>query len=208
MNKEKILEALKKLAEKNKERKFVQSTDLIINLKNFDAKKESVNLFLELPYKVKDAKIAGFLNKKSSIIDTITKQEFDDYKNKRKLKNLVKNYDFFISNASLMPLVAGTFGRYLGPAGKMPSPQLGILKEESEEEIVSIMKKFEKIIRIKSKEPSLKFSIGKENMKDGEIAENILTAYNSILNVLPRKKENIRNIMIKFSMTKPIKIEF
>ena len=112
MNKEKILEALKKLAEKNKERKFVQSTDLIINLKNFDAKKESVNLFLELPYKVKDAKIAGFLNKKSSIIDTITKQEFDDYKNKRKLKNLVKNYDFFISNASLMPLVAGTFGRY------------------------------------------------------------------------------------------------
>ncbi len=207
MEKTKILEALKKLREETKKRNFNQSIDLIINLKNFDVKKGSVNLFLELPYKVKDKKIAGFLNKKSNLIDTITKQEFDRYRDKKKIKKLVKSYDFFISAASLMPAVASTFGRYLGPEGKMPSPQLGILRQESEQEIKGVLEKFEKVVRVKSKEPSLKFCVGKENMKDEEIAENIEKAYNSIINVLPRKKENVKNIMIKFTMGKPLKIE-
>ncbi len=207
MEKTKILEALKKLREETKKRNFNQSIDLIINLKNFGVKKDSVNLFLELPYKVKDKKIAGFLNKKSNLIDTITKQEFDRYRDKKKIKKLVKSYDFFISAASLMPAVASTFGRYLGPEGKMPSPQLGILRQESEQEIKGVLEKFEKVVRVKSKEPSLKFCVGKENMKDEEIAENIEKAYNSIINVLPRKKENVKNIMIKFTMGKPLKIE-
>jgi len=206
MEKAKVIEVVKKLRE-GKKRNFSQSLDLIINLKSFDIKKDSVNLFLSLPHKVKDVKIAGFLNKNSNVIDTITRQEFDSYKDKRKIKSLVKTYDFFISAASLMPLVAGTFGKFLGPVGKMPSPQLGIAKEETEQEIKGLIEKFEKIVRVKSKEPSLKFCVGKENMKDEEIADNIEAAYNAVLNALPKKKENIRNVMIKFSMTKPQKIE-
>jgi len=206
MEKAKILEALKKLREETKKRNFSQSIDLIINLKNFDVKKESINLFLELPHKVKDKKIAAFLEKKSGVVDTITKQEFDKYKDKKKIKKLVKSYDFFISSASLMPAVASTFGRYLGPEGKMPSPQLGILRQENDEEIKKTIEKFEKVVRVKSKEPSLKFSIGKENMKDEEIAENISVAYNSIIKVLPKKKENVKSIMIKLTMGKPLKL--
>ena len=106
-----------------------------------------------------------------------------------------------------MPQIATIFGKYFGPQGKMPSPQLGILAEESEEKIRDIIKKFEKIVRIKSKEPSLKFCIGKESMKDEEISENAIHAYNQILNALPRKKENIRSVLLKFTMSKPIKLE-
>jgi len=207
MNKEQILKAIQELR-KEKERKFNQSIDLIINLRSFDIKKDSVNLFLSLPYKVKDVKICAFLNKKSSIIDTITKPEFDKYENKKKdIKKLVKDYDFFISSANLMPQVAKLFGRFLGQAGKMPSPQLGILKQETDTEINQIIKNFEKVVRIKSKEPSLKFSVGKQNMKDEEIAENILFSYDKILQTLPKKKENLRAVMIKFTMGKPIKLE-
>jgi len=205
MEKAKIIEIVKKLRE-GKKRNFNQSLDLIINLRSFDIKKDSVNLFLQLPHKVKDVKIAGFLNKKSDLVYAITKQEFDSYKDKKKIKNLVKAYDFFISAASLMPLVAGIFGKFLGPQGKMPSPQLGIVKDETEQEIKGVIEKFSKIVRIKSKEPSLKFCIGKEDMKDEEIADNIELAYNSILNVLPKKKENIKSVMIKLSMGKPQKI--
>ncbi len=207
MEKAKILEALKKLREETKKRNFSQSVDLIINLKNFNVKSESINLFLELPHKVKDKKIAAFLNKKSNLVDTITKQEFDKYKDKKKIKKLVKSYDFFISAASLMPTVASTFGRYLGPEGKMPSPQLGILRQESEEEIKGVLAKFEKVVRIKSKEPSLKICIGKENMSDEDISENIMATYNAIINALPKKKENVKNIIIKFTMGKPLKVE-
>ena len=55
-----IKEQLKKtLAElrKNKERKFDQTVDLIINLQKFNIKKDSVNLFINLPHKVKEKKI-------------------------------------------------------------------------------------------------------------------------------------------------------
>ncbi len=205
MEKQNVLKAIEELR-KNKERKFKQSVDLIINLKNFDIKKESVNLFVELPYPLGEKKVAAFLNNKSELIDTITKNDFPRYKTKQQIKNLVKSYDFFLAGASLMPSLAATFGRYLGPAGKMPSPQMGVLRQENEQEIKEVMSKINKVTRVKSKEPSLKFSIGKENMKDEEIAENVLKAYNTVLNALSKKNENIKNVMIKFTMTKPVKI--
>lgn len=45
-------------------------------------------------------------------------------------------------------------------------------------------------------------------MKDEEIADNIISAYNTILNSLPKKKENVKSVMIKLTMGKPIKLEF
>ncbi len=205
MNKEFILKALQELR-KERKRKFQQTVDLIINLRNFDVKKQSVNLFVTLPNKIKEKKICSFLTKKSNLIDTIPKQDFEKYKGKE-LKKLAKKYDFFIANASLMPSVATSFGKVLGPLGKMPSPQLGVLTTESNKAIEEILNKISKVARIKSKEASLKIAIGKEDMEDEEIAENIITVYNSVLNVLPRKKENLRSILIKFTMSRPIKIE-
>ena len=161
-----------------------------------------------MPHKIREAKLAAFFEKKSNFIDTITKTEFDAYKDKKRIKALIKGYDFFISVPKLMPLVASNFGRFLGPVGKMPSPQLGIIKEESEGDIKEVIKKFEKIVRVKSKEPSLKFSIAREDMKDEEIIDNIEFAFNHILNALPKKKENIKSVMVKFTMTKPVKIQY
>jgi ribosomal protein L1 len=61
-------------------------------------------------------------------------------------------------------------------------------------------------VKIKTKEASIKLPIGKQSMKDGEIIENILSVYNAVLKAMPRDKENIKNIEIKFTMTKPQKI--
>lgn len=207
MEKQDIIKALEELR-KEKERKFEQSADLIINLKNFDIKKQSVNLMITLPHKIRENRIGAFLETRSKIIDTITKGEFESYKDKKKLKKLIKEYDFFVSAAKIMPLVASTFGKVLGPAGKMPSPPTGIVMEENEKNINDTINKFEGVIKIKSKEPSLKFAIGKTNMKNEDIAENILHSYNLILNALPGKKENIKSVMIKLTMTKPLKINF
>jgi large subunit ribosomal protein L1 len=207
MEKAQIIKALGELRKNQKARKFKQSVDLIINLKNFDIKKESVNLFIALPHKIKEKKIAAFLNKKMPGIDTITKPEFDAYKDKKKAKALAKGYGFFIAHASLMPAVAATFGKFLGPSGKMPAPQLGIVTEETEAKIKEMIKKINNTARVKSKEPSLKFCVAKEDMKDDEIVENMLVAYNAVLNALPRNKENISSVKIKFTMSKPIKIE-
>jgi len=191
---------------KDKERKFDQTVDLIVNLQKFDVKKSNVNIFVTVPHKIKEKKIAAFLEVKNQNIETITPDEFKRYTNKTELKHLVKKHDFFISQASLMPSVATNFGRALGPTGKMPSPQLGIILNADEKTIKELKNKINTSVKIKIKEPSIKIPIGKQSMKDEEIIENLLAIYNTLIKTLPRNKENIKNIEIKFTMTKPYKI--
>ncbi len=203
----KAIQELKKLeAEKKEQRKFTQSIDLIINLKDYDIKKTTINTFVLLPHKIKEKKIAGFLEKKSNIIDTITKAEFEDFKDKKKMKKLIKEYDFFIGAAKLMPAIAATFGRYLGPAGKMPSPQLGVVMAEDENSIKSLMKKIESAVKLRTKEPTVKVVIGKQTDKDEDIAENAIIVFNEVFKNLPKAREQLKSVLIKYTMSKPVKV--
>jgi len=202
-----LKKALEEIRKNSKERKFDQSVDLIVNLKKFDVKKTQINIFVTLPHRIKEKKICGFIENKSDLIETIPKANFISYKSKKDIKKLVKQFDFFIASAPLMPSVATTFGRVLGPAGKMPSPKLGIIMNENEKDIKDVLNKINNVIRIQTKEPSIKIVIGKEKMKDEDIVENIKVAYSAIVNELPNKKENIKSTMIKLTMGKPIKVE-
>ncbi|MCK5624670.1 hypothetical protein KAI04_02415 [Candidatus Pacearchaeota archaeon] len=204
--KEQLKKALEELR-KEKQRKFDQTLDLIVNLQKFDVKKSQLNFIVTLPHKIKDKKIAGFLEVKNKDVDTITFEEFKQYTDKKKLKDLVGKYDFFIAQSSLMPKVATTFGRVLGPAGKMPSPQLGIIMDANEKIINDLKNKVNNILKIKVKEASIKVPVGKYSMKNEDLLENIQTIYDSIVKELPRDKENIKNIELKFTMTKPQKLK-
>lgn len=204
-----IEKQLKKALEelrKGKERKFDQTVDLIINLQKFDIKKNQMNIFVNVPHKIKDKKVAGFLEVKNSGIDTITQEEFKKYSDKKVLKNLVDKYDFFIAQASLMPKVATTFGKVLGPAGKMPSPQLGIIIDADSKKIEEIKNKINNSLKIRTKEASIKVPVGKQSMKDEDLIENIMAVYNAVVKEMPRDKENVKNLEIKFTMTKPQKL--
>ncbi len=191
---------------KTKQRKFDQSLDLIINLQKFDVKKTSINLFVSIPHKIKDRRIAGFLEAKNPGVDTITLAEFKKYEDKKLVKKLVNGYDFFIAQASLMPKVAASFGRVLGPAGKMPSPQLGIIANADEKTIKELKDRINSSVKLKVKESSIKLAIGKQSMKDEDIIENVMAVYNAAIKVLPRNIENVKNIEIKLTMSKPQKI--
>jgi len=203
MNLKKALEELRK----NEKRKFVQTIDLIINLRAIDIKKDQINIIADIPNKIKDKKVCGFLTAKSPLVKTVTEPEFQKYKEKKEIKNLIKDYDFFIAAAPLMPKVAITFGKILGPAGKMPSPQLGVLMQENEEQIRKTLDKISTSLKIRIKEPSIKLAIGKEDMTDEEIINNIKSLYNAIENALPQKKDNIRSVLLKLTMSKPVKVE-
>jgi len=206
---DKFLEAVKKIREinKDKKRKFDQTVDLIVNLKEFDVRKEAFNIFVEVPNKVKNKKIAGFFNGDNNLIDVIKKDEFGKYKEKKDMKKLVRNYDFFISNAKLMPAVATAFGRILGPVGKMPSPQLGILTLEEDSAIKEIIDKINSNVRIRVKEPSIKIGIAKESLDDDKIVDNAVAVYRKILDTLPKKIDNVRNVKIKLTMEKPVEVD-
>ena len=199
-------EALKEIR-KSEERNFNQSIDLIVNLKKFDVKKTSINTFITIPYKIREKKLFGFIDLKSDLIETIPKNNFQLYKDKKKIKNLLKKYDFFISSMVNMPSVATTFGRLLGPSGKMPSPKMGIITNEDEKSIKEVIEKINKSIKVQTKEPSIKVVIGVEKMPDNEIIENIKQFYSTLIHELPLGKDNIKNVMIKLTMCKPVKVE-
>ncbi|MFH0936291.1 MAG: 50S ribosomal protein L1 [Candidatus Woesearchaeota archaeon] len=214
MNKNNILDTIKKARENSKKRKFNQTFDLVINLKNLNLKKpeENVNTFIMLPYgrgkKTKVCALVGqdLVNKAKEVCDkVILKDEFAKL-DKKDIKLLAREYDFFIAQVNLMPDIAKYFGKILGTRGKMPNPKAGCVVPVNAE-LKPLYEKLQKTIKVETKNESiLKLAIGNESMKDDDIAENILNFYNTILGLLPQDKNNIKNIFLKLTMGKPILI--
>ncbi len=190
---------------KEKKRKFTQTVDLVMNLKNFDVRKEALNTFIEVPHG-REKKLAAFFAKRSKLIDTITEEDFVKYKEMKDIKKLAKKYDAFIAVAPMMGKVATKFGRVFGPMNRMPSPQAGIIPQETDEMVNMMITKMNKAIRVKNKEMAIKLPVGNEGMSDDEISENITAAIKGLEKKLPRGKDNIKEVLIKFTMTKPIAV--
>ncbi len=92
--------------------------DLIINLRGINLKRDQLNVVVAVPHKVKDKRVCGFLTERSDLVKTIVESEFKKYSEKDALKKLVKDYDYFIAAAPLMPKVATAFGKVLGPVDR------------------------------------------------------------------------------------------
>lgn len=213
MNQKQILTALEELR-KEKKRKFAQTVDMQILLKNLDLKKQEakIDLFVSLPHsRGKKITVCGLVsgslqNDAKEFCDRVILQ--DDFKgfanDKKTLKNLARAYDFFIAQADIMPAVATTFGRYLGPPGKMPNPKAGAIVPPKGT-TKTIVEKLQNMIRITIKnDATLKCPVGKEGMNDEEIAANILSVYNAVVNTLPQHEQNVKDVLIKFTMSKAI----
>ena len=212
MQKEQIIKVIKELKENSPKRNFKQTIDIIINLKQIDIKKQDqkIDTFLTLNQtKGKPIKTCIFLDKqlepkaKDKFTKIIIKEEFSKWTDKKELKKLAKSYDFFIAQANLMVQIAGTFGKYLGPLGKMPNPKAGCVVT-MDSDLDFLADKLQKTIRLITKnEPILKASVGDQEMPDEQIADNILNIYNHITNNLPQHELNIKSVLIKFSMSPP-----
>ena len=61
------------------------------------------------------------------------------------------------------------------------------------------------VLRVRNKEMSIKLPIGKEDMEDVQIIENMESVLKQLEGKLPRGRECIKNVMIKFTMTPSIK---
>lgn len=201
-------ESIQELRKKNKKRNFNQTLDLIINLKDFDYRRETVNTFTVLPKIAKKRKICAFFENPSGIVDYVITKEDIDKIDPKDFKKLVRDFDFFIANAKLMPKIASKFGKILGTAGKMPNPKIGaVFTEESEENIKSIVEKLSGLIKIRTKEASIKVAVGKESMLDSELLKNIDLTLKTIIKALPKKELNIKSILLKFTMSPPVKVK-
>lgn len=216
MDKNQIQEALKKAKESSK-RKFNQSIDLIIVLKDLDLKKPEnhVETFVQLHHsKGKKIKVCGLVGaelleqSKKAFETTINSDEFERYqKDKKLVKKLAKEHDYFVAQATIMPKVAAAFGRVLGPRGKMPNPKAGCVVPPNAN-LAQLGTRLHNLIRVSVKTvPMIQVMAGKEDMKDEEIIDNILTIYTQVMHALPKEESNIRKILIKTTMGKPVVVQ-
>ena len=216
MDKKKILEFLKQLREKSPKKNFVQKVDLIINLRNLNLKnpEENVDFFVNLPHapgkKIKICALVGKeLEERAKVFDNmIKKDEFLKYQdNKKELKKLAQDYDYFVAQANLMTEVAKVFGRTLGPRNKMPNPKSGAVVTPASD-LNELKAKLEKAVRLKTRnEPILKTYVGNESMKDDELADNIITIYDSVLKALPQAEGNLKDFILKLTMGPALKVK-
>jgi large subunit ribosomal protein L1 len=203
---EAILKAIQKIKKSSKKRNFIQTFDLIVNLRDIDVKKPE-NRFsedLELPHgKGKESSIVIFGDAIRGVEAKIIKgKEIEKIaKSAREIRKLANSTDFFLAEPQLMPIIGRYLGKFLGPRGKVPRVIRGDVK--------ALIEMYKKCVRVKLKDsPVVQCAVGNEEMEDEKIAENIETVLNFLKEKLPKGEQNIKEVLLKLTMGKPVRIEY
>ncbi|NHJ22947.1 MAG: hypothetical protein EAX89_00115 [Candidatus Lokiarchaeota archaeon] len=212
----------KKEGFKEKVRKFDESIDFIINLKdlNLNDPKQRIDKEVILPNNVlktekpdvcviaSDEILMEARNIGLDVLDLDGLVKLNNEEKKYK-KKFVKKYDYFIVEDKMMPNVARYLARFLGPIGKMPKPfpsGYGIIS--TPDDLRTAVDRYLKIIRIQlKKQPSIQVKIGKKSMEKEKILENMKAVVEYIADQMPHKYNNIKSIYLKTTMGRPVKID-
>jgi large subunit ribosomal protein L1 len=207
---------------KDKNRKFDETLDFVINLKdiNLSDPKQRIDKEIILPYEIilmdkpNICVIASdevLLEARNLGLDTLDNEGLVKMNNEEKKikKKFVKKYDFFIVEDKMMPNVARYLARFLGPLGKMPKPfpsGYGIISNP--EDLKISIERYLKIIRIQlKKHPTVQVKIGKKSMEQAKLFENLKTVVDYIADQMPHKYNNIKSMYLKTTMGRPVKID-
>ena len=204
-----LLELVKKARAATKERKFKESIELIVTFKDIDVKKGfAINEIVQLPKTSSPATVCiiatGDMNQKAKAAkaDTVIgTEELAKYgANKRESRKFINKHDFFLADTKVMPVVGKTLGQLLGPRGKMPTPV------PFDASIEAFIQRFRSCIKVRSRASlSVSSKIGDVSMEDPDLVINALTVLHAIEKKLPNGEKNMKKILIKTTMGKPVK---
>jgi len=204
-----LTEMVKKIKTETKQRKFTQAIELIINFKDIDVKKGfAINEVVQLPKTSSPASVCviatgemGLKAKEANADAVIGTSELEKFgADKRESRKFINKYDFFLADTKVMPLVGKTLGQFLGPRGKMPTPV------PFDAPIESFLQRFRASIKVRTRASlSISCKIGDESMTDEDLAINAHAVLSAIEKKLPNGERNIKRIMLKTSMGKPLK---
>lgn len=210
--KDEIARALGELRKNITKRKFSQSIELVVRLREVDLKKPEnrINEAIALPNPPEKALricviASGDLGTRAKAAGAdmlVTRQDIENLaKDKKTARKLAQDYEFFIAEAPLMPLVGKALGSFLGPRGKMPTP---VPPNAAIDQIIS---NHRKMVRVRMREqPVLQCRVGTEAMPDEKLVENIQAVVSRIEQKLERGFKNVGEILLKATMSKPVKL--
>jgi len=208
-----ISEAIKQAKAKAGEKKFNQTVDMILDIMEIDMKSPEgkITEIVELPHSTgKPNKVCVIASgefamkaKNSQADHVIERADLDALNGKKKeLRKLASEYDVFISEAPLMPLVGRILGPVLGPRGKMPIPV------PPNADITALINKHRKTVSVRMRnQPIIQVSVGSQQMKDEELVDNTQAVLRVLDGKLKRGLKNVKYAYFKTSMGEPVKIK-
>ncbi|XP_033104842.1 60S ribosomal protein L10a-like [Anneissia japonica] len=192
---------------KDKKRKFVETVELQINLKNYDPQKDK--RFSGT------VKLHSIPRPKFSVCILGDQQHCDEAqdlgipcmnadalkklnKNKKLVKKLAKKYDAFLASDSLIKQIPKLLGPGLNKAGKFPTlvSHQEPLTNKVEEVKATIKFQMKKVL-------CLAVACGHIEMSDDELVANISLAINFLVSLLKKNWQNVRSLYVKSTMGKP-----
>ncbi|MFP3227791.1 MAG: 50S ribosomal protein L1 [Caldisphaera sp.] len=192
-----------------KQRKFKQSIEIIIALKDINMKSNEGKFreVVYLPYSpTKEPNICVvasgdlLLEAKKLGLRTISREELNAMKgNKKSTRAVGSSCDWILVSSDLMGLVGSILGPALGPRGKVPiaiSPKANI---------TDIVNNYKRAVwaRIRN-EPQVQCRVGTEDMKNEELIENINAVFNTVESKIGAAK--IAKVYLKKTMGIPVEI--
>jgi large subunit ribosomal protein L1 len=212
VSKDQLEEAIRKAIELAKPRRFVETVEMAVNLRNVDMRRPEnrIDAIVTLPYGLGKPRKVGVFAKGETALKAqeagadvvLSPDDIDELaKNKREAKKLAKRIDFFIAEAPLMPEIGRKLGPILGPRGKMPQPIPPLADPKP------MIEKLRKSVKIRTRDkPIFHAPIGKKDMDVEKLAENAL----EILKVVENKYENssqvVKSIYVKTTMGPAVRV--
>ncbi|MBP2030042.1 large subunit ribosomal protein L1 [Methanohalophilus levihalophilus] len=212
MVEETILDAVNKLFEESPQRKFPESVDLAINLKNIDLSqpKNRVDEEIMLPNgRGRDIKIGVFAKgevglqaKEAGCEYVFSEEDLEELgEDKAKARAIANECDFFIAEVQYMPLIGKSLGVVLGPRGKMPIPL------PPGKDVVELINSSRNSIRIRSKDKmTFHVAVGRRDMDAEKVAENIETVVSRVEHSLEKGIHNLKSVYVTTTMGKSVRV--
>lgn len=208
---EKILEAVEKAREAAPARNFDQSFDLVVNLRELDMNRPDnrVNVRVQLPKGVGARRVLVFASgdlalraRRAGADAVVEPAELDQLAtDKKAAKKALNDYDTFVAEAPMMPTVGRVAGPILGPKGKMPTPV------PPQAPIDSIIERERRTVVLRSRDkPLVHCIVGKEEMSDEDVAQNIEAVMTNLTRATKRGFANIRSVFLKLTMGESVKV--
>ncbi|KAK9841943.1 hypothetical protein WJX81_000237 [Elliptochloris bilobata] len=195
---------------KAKERKFKETIELQVGLKNYDPQKDKrFSGTVKLPYTPRPSMKVCVLGDhkhceeaKSIGVDTMSVEELKKLnKNKKLVKKLAKKYAAFLASESVIKQIPRLLGPGLNKAGKFPTlvTHNDKLEEKVNELKSSIKFQLKKVL-------CMGVAIGNVGMEEKEIYVNTQMSVNFLVSLLKKNWQNVRCLYIKSSMGKPFRL--
>jgi large subunit ribosomal protein L10Ae len=197
---------------KGKVRKFTESVELQVTLKNYDPSRDKrFSGAFRLPTVPRpQSKVCVLGNQKHCEkadqlgVDKMTVDDLKKFnKNKKLIKKFAQKYDNFLASATLIKQIPRILGPGLTKAGKFPAvlDENDNLQEKIDATKATIKFQMKKVM-------CMSLAVANVEMTQAEIVLNIQLAVNFLVSLLKKNWQNVKVLYIKSTMGPPFQIYF